>query len=340
MSSNLNPSGFEGKETVENANTLKLIQPDGNIPATFRGHAGVSTDGLGTTSTGTIQAEIPEGSTVEFAFLHVATRTFDQPFRPASIGFEDFDVPVVFLDNVLDSTDENFEIGRADVTDLVREKVGNGGGIFDFTVDETVTGSPQNVEGTSLTVIYSNPSLPERTIFVLEGGLTGQTPQTNIVSLGTPLNTDDPEFIAELRLGIQFGSIFGSPRNGLQFSTVDVNGERLTSSAGDFDDGQGSDGQLITVGGVGDSVNNPQNPNSNTDSDNELYDLTPFVKTGDTEIKIETANPSDDDSIFLAVFTLPGTASLGNNNPPVITIRILKVHLLVILTKMEKTILD
>ena len=42
-----------------------------------------------------------------------------------------------------------------------------------------------------------------------------------------------------------------------QFSIVDVNSQRLTSCAGNFDDGLGNDGALVTVGGVGDLTDNP-----------------------------------------------------------------------------------
>ena len=45
------------------------------------------------------------------------------------------------IDDVLDNVQDvppilNFETGRADVTSIVAEKVGNGGGIFDFELDE------------------------------------------------------------------------------------------------------------------------------------------------------------------------------------------------------------
>src|SRR5512137_1943143 len=36
-----------------------------------------------------------------------------------------------------------------------------------------------------------------------------------------------------------------------------------------------------------------------------------FLNNGDRQIVLETANPSDDDSIFLAVVTVSGEASLG-----------------------------
>jgi hypothetical protein len=99
----------------------------------------------------------------------------------------------------------------------------------------------QGVEGTALVVIYSNPSLPQRSIAVLEGGLSGPATQT---------------------------------------------------------------ARLVLADAVGDSTANPADPFDSTDiSDDELYDLAPFLTDGDTEIVLETANPSDDDSIFVAVIT-------------------------------------
>lgn len=292
------PPKDENGATTEGS--LRMIKPNPAVAATFIGNAGISTDGLGTTGSGTIQAEVPAGSTVEYAFLHIATRQL----QPAQIRFNGQGVPITWLNNA-EAGPFQFKTGRADVTRIVANKVGNGGGTFNFTVDETVTGNPGLVEGTSLTVIYSNSELPERTILVLEGGLTGPTPKTNTLYLNEPLDPTIPGFTAQMALGIQFGVL-----NGTQYSTIDVNGKRLTSSAGDYDDGSLSNGQLVTVGGVGDSLSNPVNPASTTDkSDDELYDLTPFLTKGDASIRLDTANPSNDDSIFLVAVMFPGAAS-------------------------------
>ncbi|MEA5574578.1 putative Ig domain-containing protein [Calothrix sp. UHCC 0171] len=297
----------EGGVSITNG-SLNLIQPKQDIAATFVGRAGVSTDGLGTFSTGSIQAQIPAGSKVEYAFLHVATRTFDQPFRPTTIGFEGISVAISWLDNVGD-TGLNFETGRVDITSIVANKVDSRGGIYNFTVDELITGNARLVEGVSLTVIYSNPSLPQRTIAILDGGLTGANPQTNILSLGSPIDKTDPNFIAQMALGIQYSA------GGQQFSTVDVNGRRLTTSAAGSDDGIFfSNGSLVTVGGVGDSFANPILPLSNATGDDELYNLSPFLNNGDTFIRLDTANPSNDDSIFLIALTLPGAANIAQLN--------------------------
>ncbi|MEO1006244.1 MAG: Ig-like domain-containing protein, partial [Cyanobacteria bacterium J06638_38] len=303
----------------EDPGSLDLIQPDPDIAATFIGPTGISTDGLGTSDSGLLQADIPAGSTIEAAYLHVATRTPNVSFRPDTISFDDQLVDITWLENVGDASVLNFETGRADVTSIVSDRVGLGGGLFDFAVDETTTGQPEFIEGTSLSVIYSNPSLPERSIFLLEGGLTGPTPQTNTVFLADPIDKSDPDFIAQLALGIQFGFVRGTLPD-LQFSEVDINGVRLTSSAGDFDDGSASNGALITVGGVGDSLDNPIDPFDNLASDDELYDLTDFLNDGDSSIQIDTANPSNDDSIFLVALTLPGNATILPNEPPTIII--------------------
>ncbi|MBI2479300.1 MAG: hypothetical protein HYV60_11890, partial [Planctomycetia bacterium] len=162
-------------------------------------------------------------------------------------------------------------------------------------------------------MIYSHPALPLQTVLVLEGGLTGPTPQVTGLNFASPIASDDPAFVAQLALGIQFSlqGTLGNP----QFSTVDVNRQRITSSAGNADDATVTppqNGTLITVGGVGDSPRNPINPLATNDvTDDELYDLSPFLSNGATQFTMETANPSNDDSIFLAVLLLSGDARVG-----------------------------
>ena len=79
-------------------------------------------------------------------------------------------------------------------------------------------------------------------------------------------------------------------------------------------DGEARNGALLTVGGDGDSPANPTDPNappSSARSDDESYDLRPFVRDGDTQISVATQNASLDDNVFLATFTM---------NPPVSTV--------------------
>ncbi|MCW3987165.1 MAG: hypothetical protein NWE87_02490 [Candidatus Bathyarchaeota archaeon] len=92
-----------------------------------------------------------------------------------------------------------------------------------------------------------------------------------------------------------------------QYSIVDVNGVRLSTSAGGQDDSERwlslSDGALLTVGGLDDSNANPVDPYAspvNNRTDDELYDLLPFISPGDSSVMISTTNPSLDDNIFFA----------------------------------------
>jgi hypothetical protein len=113
-----------------------------------------------------------------------------------------------------------------------------------------------------------------------------------------------------MSLAISFGA---QPNGGGQVSLVDVNGQRLTSSAGGEDDGTTANGALITVGGLGDDPANPANPNAgptNPRSDDELYTLDPLLAAGVTNISVFSRNPSNDDNIFFAGFIIKGTAAI------------------------------
>ena len=94
-------------------------------------------------------------------------------------------------------------------------------------------------------------------------------------------------------------------------SFIDVNGTRLTSSAGGQDDSSG--GALLTVGGIGDTNDNPP-PLAEPVGfglDDELYSLLPFLGPNDTSIQIDTINPSDDDNIFAGHMVFSGLVIEG-----------------------------
>lgn len=60
-----------------------------------------------------------------------------------------------------------------------------------------------------------------------------------------------------MSLGISYGF-----QGSFQYSTVTVNDRPMTTSAGGQDDGEEANGALITVGGVGDSPDNPPDPDA------------------------------------------------------------------------------
>lgn len=173
-----------------------------------------------------------------------------------------------------------------------RRLAGGGGPVTSFPV----ASDPASLDGLGLVVIFSNPKLPTTTIAVLDGGAEVDG-DTATLSFAQPVDPGRPGFTAKLSLGSahsyqgEAGAACGTfrptaPRRP-QSSTVDVNGARLSSCAGNYDDGVGSDGALITVGGVGDRLDNPTAPAqlpgdgaTPRTSDDELYDLKPFAEEG------------------------------------------------------------
>ncbi len=294
---------------------LNLEQPDPNVGATYIGPAGYSADGMGQqgSAMGNLRAEMPAGSTVERAYLLGTYNVgFDIGFiaeEERTIDFEGTNVELQYLDV---TTGYPLATGRADVTSQVREKVGGGGGITTFVIGN----DPYGLDGLALVVIYSNPSLPLRTIMVLDGAAAGQG-ETATIDLAAPINKSVPDFSAILSVGIGYSNqeTYGHLCGTEQFSTIDINSQRLTSCAGGFDDGGIENGSLITVGGVGDSTDDPAEPLAqDTGTDDELYDLGPLLKTGDTQLVMHTTNPPpEDDNLFLAVFQLPGEAALSGS---------------------------
>jgi hypothetical protein len=285
-----------------------------NSAGTWTGTVGVSVDGIGSNSApvGNVQANIPVGATILQAYLYSAGTPSpwygDSPTTLAAYNAAGITLNGAAVNNfstlVGAIATPRPDIGRwftarADVTDLVRTfTTGAVTNSFSWAVSE---GSLTNrIDGEVLAIVYSAPGLPQGSVALLNGGQdTGG--ETSFVNLGTPLtNPSASGFRSELGLGISFSCC------GDQRSTVRVNGGLVTENAGNFDDGLASaDGALITVGGIGDTFSNGQS----YDNDHELYDLRPFLHTGDTSFSIFTQNPSSDDNIFFASLYLTGDIS-------------------------------
>jgi len=270
---------------------------------TWTGNVGLSVDGVGSNASpvGDIQATIPVGATILQAYLYSAGTPFpwysDSPQTLAdynTAGITLAGTPITTFDTLMGATSTRADIGRwftarADVTALVTSlTAGAVTDSFSWSVSEGTKNT--RIDGEVLAIVYSLPSLPEASVALLNGGQsTGG--EISMVTFGSPLT--DPGaagFAAQLGLGISF-SCCG------QSSTVNVNGSLLTDTAGNLNDGASTtDGSLITVGGVGDDPGN----NLGYGSDDELYDLRPFLATGDTSMTIFTENPTNDDNIFFA----------------------------------------
>jgi hypothetical protein len=280
----------------------------------FNGHGGYSADGLGQNETGgMLDADVPTGSTVQKAFLYGTYIPSNEPLdvTERTIDFDGTLVETVEISAIV-AGETILRTTRADVTAQVAAKVGAGGGTTSFAVNN----DPSLLDGVALVVVFGNAALPESTIAVLGGGAS-TTGDTATFVLASPLDKTVPGFQATMSLGsgYSYQGIGGHACGGGQYSTVDVNSARLTSCAGNYDDGLGNNGALITVGGVGDSTNNPADPNSSSDGeDDELYNLAPLLAQGTTSIEINTANPSGDDNLFLSVISISAKATVTNED--------------------------
>jgi hypothetical protein len=268
---------------------------------TETGNISFSFDALGTISgTGSIEVNKPAGATVRRAILIGASRGF------STVVLQDGDIKIngndvsfaVVTPSAIFSTN-----GLADVTSIVKPIIDAAqAGLVSLTITET---TPANIEGSILAVVFDDPNQTTTNTVILLFGAQNTAGDTFTITT-EPI---DPTKNIIFSLGITFGFQPG------QFSTVDVNGVRLTSSAGGNDDGEDANGALMTVGGVGDTVGNPPpfDPATNRRTDDELYDLRPFVTSGDTTITVFTSNPSSDDNItFAGFFFEDNVATIGN----------------------------
>jgi hypothetical protein len=287
---------------------LTVLRPAPSDAVTFHGHGGYSTDGGYPGSV--VRAEVPAGSTVEQAYLYgtyVSYSALTSAQRTIDFDGTSVEMTEIEKDGYLPST-------RATVTAQVAAKVSGLGGITSFGVDS----SPSSIQGVALVVIYSNPSSPLESIAVLDGA-AASAGDTATLSFAAPLNTSAPGFSSTMAIGDGYSYQGAAHSHSCgpvqQDSWIKVNEALLTSCAGGDDDGNPNFQYLITVGGIGDSTDDPSNPSTTTEgTEDELYSLTPFLHNGDTQLTIKTANPSGDDDLFLAVIAITANASAGIGN--------------------------
>lgn len=303
---------------IASLSVISVASADLTLSHQFVGHGNWSIDGVGSnnTPTGVIDAVVPAGSTIERAFLYSATiGPFSGPPLQPTVRFEgvDYDPAAwTYLGTTNGGSAGQIQAYRVDVTSQVSGIIGSGGGTFPFDVErEEPTAF---IDGEMLAVIYSNPAESMRTIAFLDG-VSDTDGDSFTFTAADPL--PDPTtagFEALMSAGISFSVGEGSG----QVSHIDMNGRRLSSSAGGFNDGGGFDGGLFTVGGLGDSTANPGDPFSEGEPDDELYNLaagntadpTPFIATGDTALTFDTVNPSDNDNIFFVGFNITAEGSI------------------------------
>jgi len=227
---------------------------------TETGKISLSVDGLGTNApVGIVQVQKPTGATVRGAYIAAASTGFsDYVLADGDVTIDNASV----VWNVIPTTPSSIHSNNsfANVTALVKPKLDAApAGRVDFVVGEL---EPFQIDGTILAVIFDDPNQATSNTIVLLFGAQAVTGDTFAIGLAEPLNLSDPHLALDLSLGISFG-FQNPPGNINQVSLVDVNGKRMTSSAGGQDDSDifpGADGSLLTVGGLDDSNDNPADP--------------------------------------------------------------------------------
>ncbi len=273
---------------------------------TATGQVNVSADGHGSvTNPYNIRANKPSASaTVRNAYLMAATTPGGQVITNTDITLAG--TAVTFTTNVPGAIGNQNYLGE--VTSIVKPTLdAAAAGITSFAVNEGA--KTFEIDGTALVVVWNDPAQTQSRTVILLFGAQAIAGDTFSITLATPIDPAAPGALLDMGLGISFGF-----QPGGQVSLVDVNGSRLTSSAGGQDDGEDADGALITVGGIGDTDGNPppnDPPTTPHIPDDELYSLLPFITNTTTTIQVHTVNPSTDDNIFFAYFNISGTAIVG-----------------------------
>lgn len=208
----------------------------------------------------------------------------------------------------------------AEVTAQVRSKFESAtGASVAFVYQETQTTS---IDGCALYVIFDDPEQsPESTVILLFGSMESGD-ERYALRMAEPLEKGE---VAELGVAISFsnqGFSSAEPHQcgsaDPQYSLISVNGSRLTSCAGNSDDGAAVKGLLLTVGDSNDSLENPDEPlqqaadgETPRTSDDELYNLAPLVAAERTTVRVDITNPSRDDNLFASHLFLPKPAIVG-----------------------------
>ncbi|MEZ4695468.1 MAG: FlgD immunoglobulin-like domain containing protein [Rhodothermales bacterium] len=261
----------------------------------------LSIDGCGSTATScTIDVNKPNGATVRKAFL-ATSRTLGSPIPDGVITVNG--TPISWDVSVVNSY---FDNSWKDITSLLKPTIDAAApGITAVTIGEGTISS--TIDGSVIAVVFDDPNQTSVSTAVLTFG--GQALSGDTFSIGLADPFDDANQDIVMSLGISYGY---QPAG--QYSIVEVNGSRLTTSAGGYDDGEPANGALLTVGGLGDDEANPPDPNltdvNGSDYDDELYTLDPLLADGATNISVFSQNPSNNDNIFFAAFLIRGTAAV------------------------------
>ncbi len=268
------------------------------------GYISLSLDALGTNdSAGAyIQVNKPNNATVKSAYL-IGTADKSRTLFDGDIAIHGSGV--VWLHHI--TWNNVYWSHWADVTSIIKPEIdASPTGLINLLIDEKDVDA---IDGVILAVIFNDPNQTQRNTVILFFGHQNTAGDDFYIKYAEPINLSEPNLRLDFSLGIS-NSAQEEPAASYayQYSIIDVNGKRLTTSAGGEDDGFSRAGALITVGGIGDSNSNPVDPNatpSNCRSDDELYSLIPFVAQGDTQTHIHSRSSTGNNGnvSFAALFS-------------------------------------
>ena len=293
----------------------------------------LSTDGLGTlSSSGTLQVEKPSAqATVKKAFLMASQKSggTSSPSPRATLA----GTQITYVKEVSGQT-------LSDVTSIVSPVIdAANAGIINLTLD-----GANNAEGYALAVVFYDPSLQYSGSVVLSFGRADTVGSTTKFDFSSVLSKQAYMDVT-MSLGISYSYQGSTLANSYSCTTYSGCGQQsnirltldnsntpiyISATAGGADDAAESpaNGNLLTVGGIGDSVSKPVDSTSSTTTtaprDNELYSLIDVLPNGTQSFSLTSSNPSANDYLFFAGFYFKGiiargTDTSGNSSLPVIT---------------------
>ena len=297
-----------------------------NEMARFVGRYAFSTDGFSsqpsvgqTTVPGSLQVEKPAGATtVENAYLALVSSSSNPPNPSASLDSQS----VTFTHRSGGVGNDSWRNWLADVTSLVANDLDAASA---GTINIPVTFGPisrtsnDNVyTGVALTVIFNSTTAePGTTIFQFGHAATsGDSTTINF----SPLTSNPSGALLSLGIGWSVQTSAAAPSNNtrcdgtgeltcVDVTTTSAGKTRVSNFAGGKDDSLSTNPALITVGGVGDTAMTAASFGSrtfNTSYDSELYDISSLLDVGDDSLRLDTYNPSGNDTVFQLVLSVPG----------------------------------
>lgn len=280
----------------------------------------LSIDGFADTdNAGTIQADTPNNSTVEAAFLY-ASSVWSGPVFDVTLEGN----TLTTASGTLLAPDENPASTVVwDVTSIIKPAVEGTWGLQDFSISEAGAN-----DGAVLVVVYSDATTTGQTSIIMDGELA-TTGDTTTLGFADPYVSGDLIVSFASSFSFQVGST--SQSTVVDITTDSTVNRNLTTCLGGQDESNdqdsgptGGNSALMTVGGIGDDPTNPDcstlaTPTDRTDD--ELYNLAlgnasdpnPFINPGDTFLQIDTNNPSNDDNVFAMFITSSFTVSNVDN---------------------------